>query len=623
MFSLVTESLLSVIGVYRREKSRKKVFNVKNLKISTKFITSFALILVLMIILGIGSLLAAQRLSGVTKVYAEESIPTVQEMWALRRNILSTQRYALQIIVSESSQELADTEKILEEERAKIDANLQNLLTLAPSYEKQLKEIQSMLEEIVTYHNQILQEAQKFTTIGSRKAYTIYINNYSPAFSKVGDAVMELQAQLDTAIDNQYSKAINTRNTAILIVAVITILALVFTVSITTRLTRMIVGPVKQIKDAMENLENGEFSKVNLTYESKDELGQVCNSARGMVERLSFIIHDLGEGLEAASEGDFTRSSANDNAYVGEFAPLAASTYKIMRGLSETMNKINMAADQVSSGSDQVSAGAQALSQGATEQASSIQQLSATLTEISGKITENAQNALEARKEADNVNTEVGASNEQMNSMISAMGDISSKSNEIGKIIKTIEDIAFQTNILALNAAVEAARAGNAGKGFAVVADEVRSLAQKSSQAAQDTTALIEETIRSVETGVTIADQTAYAMQQVVKDVAKAVSLIDEIAQASQEQATSVEQVTLGIDQISSVVQTNSATAEESAAASEELSSQAALMKELVSVFHLVENENTSLLGSQDAAAPSLSSSQPSEQIGDEDYSKY
>lgn len=595
---------------------------MKNLKISKKFIVSFVLVLALMIILGIGSLLAAQRLSGVTQVYAEQSIPAVQEMWALRRNLLSTQRYALEMIISENSEELDSIEKTLEDESAKIDANVENLRTLTPPYAQQLDEITAMLDDVVTYHNQILEEAKKFTTTGNRKAYTIYANQYAPAFNKVGDAVVDLQGKLDTAIENQYTKAINTRNTAILIVAVITVLAVLLTIFITTRLTRMIVAPVKQIKDAMEKLEKGEFSRVNLTYHSKDELGQVSDSARSMVDRLAFIVHDLGEGLEAASEGDFTRSSDNDSVYVGEFAPLAASTYKIMRGLSETMNKINMAADQVSSGSDQVSAGAQALSQGATEQASSIQQLSATLTEISGKITENAQNAVEARTEADNVNTEVAASNEQMNSMISAMGDISSKSNEIGKIIKTIEDIAFQTNILALNAAVEAARAGNAGKGFAVVADEVRSLAQKSSQAAQDTTVLIEETIRSVETGVTIADQTAHAMQQVVEDVAKAVSLIDQIAQASQEQATSVEQVTLGIDQISSVVQTNSATAEQSAAASEELSSQAALMKELVSVFHLVESTETSLVRSSEPTAYQ-SSSQSSEQVSAEDNSKY
>lgn len=576
---------------------------MKNLKISAKFLVSFTLILALMLILAIASLLAAQRLSGVTTVYAEQSIPAVKEMWALRRNILSTQRYALETIVAENMSDLENTQKMLEEERAKIDANVENLHVLTPPYAQDLEEIQAMLQEVATYRNQILQEAEKFTSIGNRQAYEIYTNQYIPAFNKVADKVIELQTRLDTAIEAQYSKAINTRNTAILIVAVIALAAVGLTIFITTRLSRMVVAPVKEIKTAMEALEKGEFSKVNLTYHSKDELGEVSESARLMVKRLAFIVHDLGRGLEAASEGDFTRSSDDDSVYIGEFEPLAASTYKIMRGLSETMNKINMAADQVSSGSEQVSSGAQALSQGATEQASSIQQLSATLSEISGKITENAHNAMEARKETDHVNQEVVSSNEQMTNMIAAMSDISGKSNEIGKIIKTIEDIAFQTNILALNAAVEAARAGNAGKGFAVVADEVRSLAQKSSQAAQDTTLLIEETIRSVESGVTIADQTAASMQQVVEDVARAVSLIDEIAQASQQQATSVEQVTLGIDQISSVVQTNSATAEESAAASEELSSQAALMKELVSVFHLVEDTQVSLMSNPESSA--------------------
>ena len=285
-----------------------------------------------MLILGIASLLAAVRLSSVTKVYAEQSIPAVKEMWALRRNILSTQRYALQIIVSESEDELANTQKLLEEERAKIDANVQELLVLTPSYEKELKEMQAMLEEIVSYRNEILTESAKLTDAGERNAYAIYNEKYEPTFNKVADAIVDLQGQLDTAIEKQYSKAINTRNTAILIVAVLAVSAIVLTVFITTRLTRFIVSPVKQIKEAMENLEKGEFSKVNLNYYSKDELGQVSDSTRAMVNRLAFIVRDLGRGLQAASQGDFTRSSEDDSVYIGEFAPLAASTYGIMRG---------------------------------------------------------------------------------------------------------------------------------------------------------------------------------------------------------------------------------------------------------------------------------------------------
>ena len=310
---------------------------------------------------------------------------------------------------------------------------------------------------------------------------------------------------------------------------------------------------------------------------------------KNMTAILEDVISDASMLLQEMADGNFDVRTKAESRYVGAFQGLLSSIRKLNKGLSSTLGQINMSADQVNSGASQVSVGSQALSQGATEQASAVEELAATIAGISQQIKETANNALEARTKSGLAGGEMEGCNQQMQDMMAAMEEITRTSNEIGKIIKTIEDIAFQTNILALNAAVEASRAGIAGKGFAVVAEEVRNLAGKSTAASKDTAELIESSIKAVSRGTKIADSTAQALVKVVEEVRLVASAVENIADAAEEQAGAVEQVTVGVDQISSVVQTNSATAEQSAAASQELSSQAEVLKDLVAQFVLRE----------------------------------
>ncbi|MEG1049876.1 MAG: methyl-accepting chemotaxis protein, partial [Oscillospiraceae bacterium] len=353
---------------------------------------------------------------------------------------------------------------------------------------------------------------------------------------------------------------------------------------------KKISGPITVCTDRLVLLSQGDLKAPVPKVTTKDETGELARATTIIVDGLTGIIVDIDRVLTGIANGDLSVSTAVP--YPGDFKNMEASVGKVILELNDTMSNITIAADQVDSGSEQVSSGAQALSQGATEQASSIEELSATITEISAQITQNAQNVKLANNLVEETGAEVSSGNEKMKDMVVAMKDILAKSGEIGKIIKTIDDIAFQTNILALNAAVEAARAGSAGKGFAVVADEVRNLAQKSAEAAKNTTGLIEGTITAVQKGSKIADDTAKSLEIIVEKAQHIINAIEQIAVASDQQAEGAGQITVGVDQISSVVQTNSATAEVSAAASEELSSQAALLKDLVARFKIKDGSD-------------------------------
>ncbi len=348
--------------------------------------------------------------------------------------------------------------------------------------------------------------------------------------------------------------------------------------------------PIKVCVKRMQLLVQGDLETPMPQITSKDEAGMLARATASLVEDLSTVIKDINYLMNELSNQNLTVTTQHEEVYVGSFRNILISMRHMKIELSNILLQVNSSAKQVAAASDQLSSSAQGLSQGTSEQASSVQELASQINLISGQVKDTAGGALEVRLQTHHTGEEVSTCNQEMQDLMEAMDKIQTSSQEIEKILKTIEDIAFQTNILALNAAVEAARAGSAGKGFAVIAEEIRDLATKSAEAAQNTSVLIEHSTKAVHTGTEIATHTADTLSEVVDSIQDVVSAIDNIATVSNEQSEEIGQITEGINQIAIVIQNNSTTAQEGAAASEQLSAEAIELKQLVDQFTIASS---------------------------------
>lgn len=517
-----------------------------NMKIGVKLIVSFILIALIAGIVGVVGIINIRTMDteGV-QLYEKNTVP-IELVGSAAIDYHRTRVNMRDVILSDTTEKAKAYADRLEQLR-------EDMMDKIAQYEKTIddnneRKLYDTLKSAIDRYTPIQQQILDLCMAGKKDEAIALMGN-----SETTKLIDEIKNTMDEVLKYNINGAGETakRNGAVadnaaMIMIILVIVAVVLAILLGIFISRIISKPVNKMVAAANKLAQGELD-INIDIDTKDEIGQ------------------LGKAFAIMSDN-----------------------------LNEVLTNISAASEQVASGAKQVSDSSMALSQGATEQASSIEELTASIEEISAQTNQNAASANEANMLAETARANAIQGNEQMKDMLNAMEEINESSANISKIIKVIDEIAFQTNILALNAAVEAARAGQHGKGFAVVAEEVRNLAARSANAAKETTDMIEGSIKKVDGGTKIAKDTADALNEIVDGVAKVAGLVSDIAVASNEQAAGISQINQGVMQVSQVVQTNSATSEESAAASEELSGQAELLREQVSRFKLRKNRSKS-----------------------------
>jgi methyl-accepting chemotaxis protein len=589
---------------------------VKNLKVRSKLLAAFFLVTALTVVVGLVGLISLTTLNGDYQFAIDMHGKPLQnighavaDLHAVRAELRAA------MLFTGDSDKVRLQRTLVQDFLTDFETQTDGLVDYFPREDAKAL----YLEAMDTYKDDFLPAVEKVLTDAERGVSQAELTAYmvatiKPAVDLAAENLSECMDIKSGMLDTTSAAGTDLANLMFVIQPVLLVAVALISVFLALYISGLISKPLLPLTSFLRRasstgnirLRPEDVQALSQYAGRKDELGQNLSAMGKFIERIS----EVGKELETVADGDLTAS----------FAPLSAedalglSLQKMTENLNAMFGDIHASSGQVSSGSKQIADGAQALAQGSTEQAAAVEQLSASISEIAEKTKENAAMADKAAALSESIRQNAEKGSNQMGQMTQAVKEINDASQAISKVIKTIDDIAFQTNILALNAAVEAARAGQHGKGFAVVAEEVRSLASKSAAAAKDTAELIENSMEKAGLGAKIAGETAASLGEIVSGIHESSALVGDIAASSEEQSQGIAQINKGIDQVAQVVQQNSATAEQSAAAAQEMSGQSAMLEELIRQFKIKDS---------DARKPQLGSAQAVQALPQSGYGKY
>ncbi len=556
---------------------------LEHMKLRQKLNFGYAVVIGLMVISGIFSIVGLGMLFGSFNNYVNGSQKADTAVKMCRIDINIAARNLREMALNKDTGTYSNYEETIESYLDSMNNELKTLKSTGVIDDALYQDY----EDTLTVWGETLYSIMNEIKAGNTEsAAERILNECAPALTEL----VTKSIQLDGITDAEKSESIRMIQIVVAASSCFIILfivaAVILAMRIGKKISESIILPIQQIEEATNELAAGNLHST-LDYHSEDEMGVLAHNLRKSIDILSSYVNDIARAMKEFSSGNFNVQAEVE--WKGDFVGILDSFMSFERSMSDTVKGIQRVADQVKNGAEQVAASSMDLAQGATDQAGVTEELTATVEGISERVSQNAESAKSISKKVDDSGIEIDNSNKKMQEMLVSMNEIDRSSREISKIIATINDIASQTNLLALNASIEAARAGEAGKGFAVVADQVSVLAAQSAEAAKESTALIETSVKAVEKGKIIADETAEQLRNVVAGSRIITDEVNDVAAALKEQTTYIAQIIEGVDHINDVVQTNSATSEECAAASQEMSSQAETLEGLIRKFKVAK----------------------------------